>query len=185
MKTSELSILIVPGLGGSGPDHWQSRWEAKLSTARRVLQPDWDRPNRRLWTETLVEAVNAAERPVVLVAHSLGVATVAHAAPDFAAPVLGAFLVGLSDWNRAELIPGLAHDFAPLPRDPLPFPSLLVASRNDPFCEFETAADFANAWGSALIDAGEAGHLNADSGHGPWPEGLLRFATFLKRLPAA
>lgn len=183
MKTADADILIIPGFGDSGPDHWQTRWESKLSTARRVVQPDWLRADRAQWTGTIVNAVHSATRPVILVAHSIGVAAVAHAAPGFpAGAVRGAFLVGLSDWDRPNLLPGVSHDFAPLPRDPLPFPSLLVASRNDPYCDFEVAADFANAWGSALVDAGEAGHINAESGHGPWPEGLLRFAGFLKQL---
>lgn len=183
MKTAEADILIVPGFGDSGPGHWQTRWEEKLSTARRVIQPDWNRASRSQWAGAIAEAVNAAEKPVVLVSHSIGTAAIPHAAPLFApGKVAGGFLVGLSDWNREELLPGVVHDFAPLPRDPLPFPSLLIASRNDPYCDFEVAADHANAWGSELVDAGEVGHLNIDSGHGPWPEGLLRFAGFLKRL---
>lgn len=183
MKTAEADILIIPGFGDSGPGHWQTRWEEKLSTARRVIQPDWNRASRAQWAGAIAEAVNAAEKPVVLVSHSIGTAAVPHAAPLFApGKVAGGFLVGLSDWNREELLPGVAHDFAPLPRDPLPFPSLLIASRNDPYCDFEVAADHANAWGSDLVDAGEVGHINIDSGHGPWPEGLLRFAGFLKRL---
>lgn len=183
MKTADADILIIPGLGNSGPDHWQSRWEAKLSTARRVVQPDWDRPDRAQWTGAIHQAVEAAGRPIILIAHSLAVAALAHAAVGLPpGKVRGAFLVSLPDCNRPDLLPGMSHDFGPLPRDPLPFPSLLVASRNDPYCEFETAADFANAWGSALIEAGEAGHINAESGHGPWPEGLLRFAGFLRQL---
>lgn len=183
MKTAEADILIIPGFGDSGPGHWQTRWEEKLSTARRVIQPDWNRASRAQWAGAIAEAVNAAQRPVVLVSHSIGTAAVPHAAPLFApGKVAGGFLVGLSDWNREELLPGVRHDFAPLPRAPLPFPSLLIASRNDPYCDFEVAADHANAWGSDLVDAGEVGHINIDSGHGPWPEGLLRFAGFLKRL---
>lgn len=185
MKTSDADILIVPGFGDSGPDHWQSRWESKLSTARRVVQPDWNRASRESWTRPLIAAVGVASRPVILIAHSLGVATVAHAAPHFGERVVGAFLVAPSNVARPDLRPEIDRDFAPLPRDPLPFPSLLVASRNDPTCDFEVAADFANAWGSALIDAGEAGHINVESGHGPWPEGLMRLAAFLRRLPAA
>lgn len=186
MKTADATILIVPGFGNSEPDHWQSRWEAKLSTAERVVQPDWNRADRVQWAGAIAEAVNRAGKPVVLVTHSIGTAAVPHAAPLFApGKVVGAFMVGLSDWNRPELLPGVPHDFAPLPRDPLPFPSQLVASRTDPYCDFEVAADHANAWGSALIDAGDAGHLNVASGHGPWPEGLLRFAAFLKRLPVS
>ncbi|MET0575771.1 MAG: alpha/beta hydrolase, partial [Mesorhizobium sp.] len=59
---------------------------------------------------------------------------------------------------------------------------VVIASRNDPYSTFEVAEDIAAAWGSLFIDAGEAGHLNADSGHGPWPEGSMTFAHFLSRL---
>ncbi len=72
--------------------------------------------------------------------------------------------------------------FGPYPRDPLPFPSVVIASRNDPYGAFEVAEDNAAAWGSLFIDAGESGHLNADSGHGPWPEGSMTFAKFLSQL---
>ena len=96
--------------------------------------------------------------------------------------VQGAFLVGLPDVERPDFIPAIDRDFAPIPRDPLPFPSVLVASRTDPHCDYDKAEDIAYAWGSAIVDAGDAGHLNTDSGHGPWPEGLMRFAGFLKQL---
>jgi uncharacterized protein len=182
MRTSDASILIIPGFGDSGPGHWQTRWEAKLPTAARVIQPDWHRADRAQWTGEIVRAVEAAEKPVVLVAHSIGVAAVAHAAHRFGKPLAGAFLVGLSDWERAELLPGVSHDFAPIPRAPFTFPSWLIASRNDPYCDYEVAADFANAWGSKLIDAGESGHINLESGHGPWPEGLMSFASFMRNL---
>jgi predicted alpha/beta hydrolase family esterase len=183
VKTSDADILIVPGLSGSGPDHWQTRWEQKLSTARRVEQRDWDRPVLAEWTAVLAAQVEASTRPVILVAHSLGVATVVHAAAGLkAGAVQGALLVGLPDVERDDRLPEIDPDFAPLPRDPLPFPSLLIASRNDPFCSYERAEDFSYAWGAALVDAGEAGHLNPASGFGPWPEGLMRFAGFLRRL---
>ncbi|MDB5559949.1 MAG: alpha/beta hydrolase [Enterovirga sp.] len=183
MKTSDADILIVPGLGGSGTDHWQTRWEGKLSTARRVEQPDWTRPVLSTWVERLTAEVRASRRPVVLVAHSLGVATVVHAAPllpDRA--VRGAFLVGLPDVERPDMPPEIDPAFSPLPREPLPFPSLLVASRDDPYCAYDRAEDFAYSWGSAIVDAGQAGHLNTESGFGPWPEGLMRFAGFLRLL---
>ena len=96
--------------------------------------------------------------------------------------VRGAFLVGLPDVENPALIPDVELDFGPLPRDPLPFPSVLVASRNDPFCAYRKAEDIAYAWGSSIVDAGDSGHLNTASGHGPWPEGLMRFAGFLKHL---
>ena len=81
MKASEAEILIVPGHTNSGPDHWQSRWQAKLGSARRVEQADWLKPVREDWVQRVIEEVTAATKPVVLVAHSLGVAAAIHAAP--------------------------------------------------------------------------------------------------------
>jgi predicted alpha/beta hydrolase family esterase len=183
MRTSDCDIVIVPGYTNSGPEHWQSRWQSKLSTARRVEQEDWDAPARSAWVARLVETVAACRRPVVLVAHSLGVVTVAHAAPLLPPGVTqGAFLVAPADVDDPDLVPEIERSFAPIPQDPLPFPSLLVASRSDPYCAYARAEDLAYAWGSALLDAGEAGHINTESGYGPWPEGLMRFAGFLKRL---
>jgi uncharacterized protein len=183
MRTSDCDIVIVPGYTNSGPEHWQTRWQRKLSTTRRVEQDDWDRPVRDAWTSRLRETVEACRRPVVLVAHSLGVITVVHAAPILPREVVrGAFLVAPPDVDGPGLIPEIERSFAPIPQDPLPFPSLLVASRSDPYCSYERAEDLAFAWGSALLDAGKAGHLNTASGYGPWPEGLMRFAGFLKRL---
>ena len=185
MRVTDADILILPGFGNSEPDHWQSRWEAKLSTARRVVVADWEKAQRRQWVDALVAAVEATTRPAIVVAHSLGVFTTVHAAPRLAGKVAGAFLVGPSDWDREELLPGVAHDFAPVPLVPLPFPSVVVASRNDPYCDFERAEAFAAAWGSEFVDAGESGHINVASGHGPWPEGLMRFAGFLQKLGSA
>jgi predicted alpha/beta hydrolase family esterase len=184
LRTSDCDILLVPGLEGSGPDHWQTRWEAKLSTARRVEQESWTRPVRDAWASRLSEAVHAGDpaRPIVLVAHSLGVVAVAHAAPLLRPGLVrGAFLVSPAD-VESEALPGVDPAFAPIPRDPLPFPSVLVASRTDPHCTFERAEDLAYAWGSAITDAGDVGHINVESGHGPWPEGTMRFAGFLKTL---
>ena len=182
MKVSEADTIIVPGLGGSAPEHWQSRWESRLKNATRIKHPDFAVPSRALWVAAIVEAVEKSTRPVVLVAHSIGVAAIAHAAPKLKNRVAGAFLVALSDWNRPEVLPGLIHDFAPLPREPLPFPSMMVASRNDPYCDFEVAGDYANCWGSLFIDAGTSAHINVESGHGPWPEGTMIFARFLSGL---
>ncbi|WP_210484606.1 RBBP9/YdeN family alpha/beta hydrolase [Microvirga antarctica] len=183
MKTSDCDILIVPGHLNASDDHWQSRWERQLSTARRIEQEDWESPRKDDWVARIVEEVARAEKPVVLVGHSLGVIAIAFAAPLLPKDkVKGAFLVGMPDVDRPDFEPVVDRAFAPIPQDPLPFPSVLVASRTDPHCEFDKAEDVSYAWGSALVDAGDAGHLNTDSGHGPWPEGLMRFAGFLKQL---
>jgi predicted alpha/beta hydrolase family esterase len=182
MKVKDADILIVPGYTNSGPGHWQSRWEAKLSTARRVEQAEWSKPVREDWTENVARAVNEAERPVVFIAHSLGVPSVVQAIPRFEKRVAGAFFVAPPDVANPHIRPRHLMTFGPYPRDPLPFPSITIASRNDPYCPFEVAEDIAAAWGSLFIDAGEVGHLNAESGHGPWPEGSLTFARFMTRL---
>jgi predicted alpha/beta hydrolase family esterase len=181
LRISDFDILIIPGLGGSGPGHWQSRWETKLSTARLVEQDDWRTPRLEDWTARIVAAVEAAARPVLLVAHSLGVTAVVHAAPRLPKDVVrGAFLVAPP--ADTVLLEAAGPGFTPLPRDPLPFPSVLVASRDDPYAPYEESEEISYAWGSRLLDAGEAGHLNAESGHGPWPEGLMSLAGFLKQL---
>ncbi|OQM76686.1 RBBP9/YdeN family alpha/beta hydrolase [Manganibacter manganicus] len=182
MKVKDADILIVPGYTNSGPDHWQSRWQARLSTARRVEQAEWSKPVREDWTASVAKAVNEASRPVVFVAHSLGVASVVQAMQNFRNRVAGAFFVAPPDVANPKIRPRHLMTFGPYPRDPLPFPSITIASRNDPYCPFPVAEDIASAWGSLFIDAGEAGHLNAESGHGPWPEGSMTFAQFMTRL---
>ena len=184
MKVSETHILIVPGYTNSGPNHWQTRWERKLSTARRVEQAEWSKPVREDWVARMIEEVNAAEKPVVIVAHSLGVATAIHALPHCTRQIAGAFLVAPPDVANPKIRPKHLMTFGPYPRDPLPFPSVMIASRNDSFGSYEHAGDIANAWGSLLVDAGDAGHINTESGHGPWPEGSMVFAQFLSRLRA-
>ena len=182
MKVKDADILIIPGYTNSGPDHWQSRWEGKLSTARRVEQAEWSKPVREDWTAAVAKAVNEAEKPVVFVAHSLGVPAVVQAIPQFRNRVAGAFFVAPPDVANPAIRPKHLMTFGPYPRDPLPFPSIVVSSSNDPFCAAEVAADIASAGGSLLIHAGDAGHINTEAGYGPWPEGSMAFANFLTRL---
>lgn len=183
MKTADADILILPGLFGGSDDYWYARWAEKLATATRVEQDDWDDPVCENWADTLVSAVEAAGRPVVLIAHSLGTITIAHAAARMPeGKVRAAFLVAPPDLeaNLDDVPQG--RSFLPIPRDPLPFPSFVIASRTDPYATFDFADDLAGAWGSAIYDAGDSGHINADSGHGPWPEGLMMFARLMKQL---
>jgi uncharacterized protein len=182
MKVADTDIIIIPGYENSGPGHWQSRWEKKLSTARRVEQDAWSKPVREEWVARVAETVNKADKPVVLIAHSLGIPTALHAIPFFKAKVAGAFLVAPPDVANPKIRPKHLTTFGPYPRDPLPFPSILVGSRNDHYCSYETAQALAQAWGAQFVDGGDSGHLNADSGHGPWPEGTMVFAKFLSDL---
>ncbi|MGB6117194.1 MAG: alpha/beta hydrolase [Mesorhizobium sp.] len=184
MKAKDADILMIPGFSGSGPLHWQTRWQEKLSSARRVLQKDWDAPLRDEWAQAVADAVNASEKPVVLVAHSLGVPTVVNAIGLMTNRPVGAFLVAPPDLDNPELLTPQMLAFGPYPRDPLPFPSMMVGSQTDPYCAAAVAEDLAGAWGSLFLDAGEAGHINSEAGYGPWPEGSMAFAQFLTKLQA-
>lgn len=183
MRIADIDILIVPGWQGSGPDHWQSRWQRNMKTARRVEQADWERPRIDDWVERIVSAVRAAKRPSVLVAHSCGVTAVAKAAPLLTGTTLaGAFLVAPADLAGRTEWPATDGGFGMLPLERLPFATKLIGSSNDVYCSIERAQEIGAAWGADVSIVANAGHLNTESGHGPWPEGLLTFGTFLRKL---
>jgi predicted alpha/beta hydrolase family esterase len=185
MKIADVDILIQPGIGNSGPGHWQRRWGERLKTARFVDQDDWEHPRRGAWVERIQHEIMMSTRPVVLIGHSLGVSAIVHAAQDLKdTKVRAAFLVSPPD-HESDLPDDVEREirsFARVPRDPLPFPSMLVMSTSDPFGSVEHGVDKATAWGSDLHLAGDAGHINVASGHGPWPEGLLMFTRLMQRL---
>lgn len=167
--------LIIPGLFDSGPDHWQSLWVASRPHAARVELGRWHEPSPDLWVAHLDRAIGRQRGPVVLVAHSLGCLAVAWWAREASAARLSkvhsAMLVAPPDVDR----PGahsLLQPFAPAPRTALPFPSLLVASRDDHYANFARLALLADAWSSQLVDVGLLGHINAESDLGEWPQGL-------------
>ena len=165
------TVLLLPGWQNSGPGHWQTEWE-RVHGDQRVQQHEWMRPLRGDWSARLEEVVADAAGPVVLAAHSLGCILTAWWAAHtrHAHKVRGALLVAPGDVERPDLtaqIPG----WAPIARQALPFPAVLVGSRNDPYCSFERAQAMAADWGARCIDYGERGHINAESGLGTWPEG--------------
>lgn len=193
MKTAEVDILIVPGWQDSGPDHWQTRWEKNLRTARRVIQDDFENPDVEAWGDRMAKFAAGATQPVVVVAHSLGVPAVVYAAHKLKPRgVIGAFLVAPADLDHSRFWPDTggerwppkngAGGFSTMPANKLPFPAKLLVANNDLYCSFARAEQFAEQWGAELQDAGETGHINIASGHGPWPEGLLQFGKFLKSL---
>jgi uncharacterized protein len=176
-----LTLLTVPGYTGSGPGHWQSLWEASDPSMGRIQQANWDEFNAGQWTAAIDAAVRAAGPRTVLVAHSGGALAVAHWAARHERPVAGAFLVAPPDCHRPNLdAPVRAFGLPRVAR--LPFPAMVVASEDDPYCPFRSASDLARGWGATLVSAGAAGHLNTASGHGPWPEGRTWLAEFCARL---
>jgi uncharacterized protein len=169
-------VLLLPGWHNSGPDHWQSRWERAHGYVR-VQQHDWEHPLRGDWLTQLEQAVLQCDEPALLVAHSLGCIQVAAwaAHSQNAARVKAALLVSPGDVEREDTRP-LLPSWSPIERRALPFRSMLVASRDDLHCTFEKARSLARDWGAELVDAGKAGHINADSDLGDWEQGqaLLR-----------
>ena len=164
-------ILILPGYGDSGPEHWQSHWERADPACRRVVQDDWLAPRLDAWLTTLDRHIALCAAPPVLVAHSLACSLVAHWAARPGAAAKGALLVAPADVDSALRTPSVVRSFSPIPVARLRFPSIVVASTDDPFASLERAAAFATAWGSRLVTIERAGHINADAGYGPWPEG--------------
>jgi predicted alpha/beta hydrolase family esterase len=166
-----MRVLSLPGLGSSGPTHWQTRWE-QLYGYERVQQHDWEHPTCDAWLTQLRAAVSSGPTPVVLVAHSLGVALVAHfAAQAPAGQIAAALLVAPADVEDVGCTPDATRCFAPLPRLRFGFSTTLVASRNDPYMRFDSAVQLAQVWGARMLDLGAAGHINADSDLGDWAAG--------------
>lgn len=165
------TTLIIPGLRNSGPEHWQTWFESRLDGTRRVEQADWERTWLPDWAQRVKEEIDAAPGPVWVVAHSFGCLATVRAGLIRPERILGAFLVAPADPDRFR-IPHI------LLGEPLPFPSLVVASDDDPWSRAETARFWAGRWGSRFLDIGPAGHINVDSGYGPWPDGLALFEEF-------
>jgi len=163
--------LILPGLYGSGPEHWQSHWERQHTAFKRVEQADWVTPNCEDWTATLDAAICEENEPVILVGHSLGSVTIAHWFQRYRRTIAGALIVAPSD-TEAATFPSGTSGFAPIPLCRLPFPSILIASTIDPYVSFERTRQFATAWGSKLVALGDQGHISTADGFGPWAEGL-------------
>ncbi len=164
--------LIIPGLGDSGPDHWQTHFEKSGDNFKRINQLEWDAPVCAVWIETIQkELANENAADIILIGHSLGCATIAHWANAYQQNIKGALLVAPSDLE-APAYTFDAEGFAPFPLQKLPFKSIVVASTNDPWVSFSRATQFANAWGSELINIGAAEHINAAAGFGAWPAGL-------------
>jgi len=175
----EIPTLIVPGIGNSGPKHWQTVWEGRHPRWRRVVQRDWDHPDCDEWVRAFAAAVAACAVPPLIIAHSIGCLVVAHWASRSAVPIRAAFLVAVPDPDGPGF-PSAAKGFAPLPLAPLHCSSVVVASTDDPYGSVLHAQRCAAAWGSACVSIGGAGHINAESHLGAWPEGF----TVLTRLIA-
>jgi len=170
------TVLIVPGLRDHVAEHWQTLLAARLPRVRTVPPMGREDLACAARVEAIERAAGAIEGPAILVAHSGGVVMVAHWARRYRRRIHGALLATPPDFER-PMPPGYptidalrAGGWLPVPRDPLPFPSIVAASRNDPLGSFERVAELAQAWGSRFVDIGDVGHLNPASGFGEWPQ---------------
>ncbi len=165
------SFLIVPGLNGSGDGHWQRHWLADHENAVLVEQADWGNPQAGDWLHRLEEAVKA-NPGALIVAHSLGTILAARLATSPVSSLVGgALLVAPADIERTSTLHARTYEFGNIPTALLPFPAIVVASRNDPYMPLGKARLFAGAWGAPLVDLGFAGHINVSSGFGRWQRG--------------
>ncbi|MNZ21828.1 Alpha/beta hydrolase family protein [compost metagenome] len=185
MRSQAIRYLILPGWQGSPDEHWQSHWQRSLPNASRVEQVDWDNPDLESWVAALERAIDAERTPVILIAHSLGCVTVAHWAaqsdPDVLRRVRGALLVAPADVQRPGC-PEPLQGFAPIPRDLLPFPSLLVGSDNDHAASPARALEMARDWGAEAAILTGAGHINVKSGHHRWEQGFAHLYRLQSRV---
>jgi uncharacterized protein len=168
MKTS---VLIIPGIGNSGPDHWQSLWQADDSSVARIQVDNWDHPVCSSWIKTIDSEVLRSRQSLIVVAHSLGCLAFVHWAKQYRRSIRGALLVAVPNPDEPSF-PAQTHGFSPIPLLELPYRSIVVSSQDDPYGTPEYAKFCAGAWGSTFVDIGKAGHINAASNLGRWPAGL-------------
>lgn len=159
--------LIVPGLDGSPEPHWQHWWAATDPRALTVELTDPGRPMPLLWEVELASMI-LHHPDSVLVGHSLGAVLIARLLTTWPhLRVRAAMLVAPAETRGSDRI---GH-FGPIPERRLDIPTLVVASRNDPWMDFSRARGLAAAWGAGFVDMGQAGHINVASGFGPWSGG--------------
>lgn len=183
---ASFDFLVVPGRENAPAEHWQSHWLGAFPNSSRLIQAEWSRPEAGAWTARLDAAVEAAPRKVVLVAHSVGVATVVRwtaARPALArAKVAAAFLAAPTNVDDPDPSFDIVRSFGPMPLSPLPYPALVLASRDDPRVRPTQARAFAEAWGADLADVGELGHIGSAARLGLWPAGLVLLGGLLAQL---
>ena len=173
-----VSTLILPGIGGSGEAHWQTLWSRRDPSLLSFQPSSWDEPELDDWIAALDRAVASAARPPVLIAHSLACLLVAHWAARSGARVAGAFLVSVPDPDSPEFPAERAATFRAVPGQALAFPTLVVASSNDPYGSLGYMQRCAADWDAGLVVAGALGHINGASGLGEWPFGAALLTAF-------
>ncbi|WDZ94761.1 alpha/beta hydrolase [Herbaspirillum sp. WKF16] len=182
-RLADYRVLVAPGLHGSGPEHWQSRWQRLYPAFERVEQEEWGQAELPRWSSRLGEMLAQDSRPTVIVAHSFGCLTTVHRAAALQAetgagsPIVAALLVAPADPDKFGVAAEVSHR--------LPFAALVVGSEDDPWMSAPRARHWAEAWGAGFTSAGALGHINADSGLGDWTAGQRLLLGLLERAAAS
>lgn len=177
------NTVFVAGYQNSLDGHWQEVWHSETKNSYWVEQTNWNYPNCSDWVETLNTLIQSLQGPIVLITHSLGGSTVAEWCkkhPESTSNVLGAFMVAVPDVLRSDF-PQQISGYESPPSQKLPFPSIALASTNDPYSNFDRAEMFAQQWGSELINLGDLEHIS-NRNLVDWPQGKVLLQDFLKVL---
>jgi hypothetical protein len=175
MAKTHPTIVIVPGLRDDVPDHWQTLLAARLPNSITVPRMETNKLSCAAWVAQVEQTLAEVDGPVILVAHSGGVMMVVHWAQRHHRPIHGALLAAPADLESPLPAGYPTQDvlrqggWLPIPRAPLPFPSIVAASTNDPLARYERVSQLAKDWGSRLVNIGAVGHLNPAAGFGEWP----------------
>ncbi|MEQ1093263.1 RBBP9/YdeN family alpha/beta hydrolase [Acinetobacter johnsonii] len=172
-----IHTVIVPGVGGSEHDHWQSWLQRQLKSCSRVQQQDWNKPVLHTWVEQFVKTVQAIQEPIQIVAHSFGcLTTVAALAqhPELNQKIKNLVLVAPANPARfgdAGFARESQNDYQQYFHQlKLQVPTQMIISENDPWLNFQDALQLAKAWKIRPKNLGQVGHINVASGFGPFPE---------------
>jgi len=171
-----VAFLLLHGLDGSGPDHWQT-WLAERLRARglRVAYPalpDASAPRIDAWLAALDDALARMPAETTVCCHSLGCLLWLHHAARRARMVGRALLVAPTQPDEEDP-PSVGFRPAPLDAEGVAAAAgetLLVCSTDDPYCPPPTSRRIAAAIGVEIDWVVDGGHLNAAAGRGPWPE---------------
>lgn len=177
------TLLIVPGLGDSTTGHWQDNWLHHFPNAKKVVQDNWNEPQLQDWLSNLDATIKSIDTPIIIVAHSLAVSLIAHwSQQNDTTKIAGALLVAPADVESSDHTPEEIWNFAPIPLEPLKYPSIVITSSNDPYISVERAEFLAKNWGSLFYNVGPKGHLNLASELGLWDEGQKFLEILLQQI---
>lgn len=170
----DYDFVLVPGFKDSGPHHWQSEWQALSPAFRRITQRRWDERAIDRWIAAISRLLASCGKPAVLIGHSLGAVAACSLPQEDHGKVAGLFIVAPPE-------PSMFHAEDVIPTARLYAPAVVIASHDDPVMSFSRAQWFAERWGARLVDLGDAGHINCESGFGVWRGGLELLAAFVEK----